>query len=143
MADQHVQIHTAHWPGLSSFGGMETVANPQVQAMMLNHALTAQCFVVCASSPTSQESIDYIEKALGPQSTVKPGGGWTAIVHPYTPIVSGPVTDGKEQLVSAEIDLDDIKDVKIWLDTTGHYSRPDIFQLQVDAVSKSTTTFLT
>ncbi|KAA6426358.1 MAG: nitrilase [Trebouxia sp. A1-2] len=112
MAEQRVQIHTAHWPALSSFGGFETVANPQVQAMMLNHALTAQCFVVCASSPTSQESIDHMEKAMGPQSMVKPGGGWTAIVHPFTPILAGPATDGEEQLVTAEVNLDEIKDAK-------------------------------
>ncbi len=110
--------------------------------MMLNHALTAQCFVVCASSPTSQEAIDYMEKALGPQSMIKPGGGWTAIVHPFTPILAGPATDGEEQLVTAEINLDDIKDTKVWLDTSGHYSRPDIFQLKVDTAPKSTTTFV-
>ena len=109
---------------------------------MLNHALTAQCFVICASSPTSQEAIDYIEKALGPQGMIKPGGGWTAIVHPFTPILAGPATDGEEQLVTAEIDLDDIKDAKVWLDTSGHYSRPDIFQLKVDTAPKFTTTFV-
>ena len=49
MAEQRVQIHTAHWPALSSHGGFETVANSQVQAMMHNHALTAQCFETVAS----------------------------------------------------------------------------------------------
>ena len=73
MAEQGVLIHAAHWPALSSFGGFEQVANPQIQAMMLNHALTAQCFVICASSPTSPESIAYIEAELGPQQIVKPG----------------------------------------------------------------------
>lgn len=73
MAEQGVLIHAAHWPALSSFGGFEEVANPQIQAMMLNHALTAQCFVICASSPTSPESIAYMEAELGPQEIVKPG----------------------------------------------------------------------
>ena len=83
-----------------------------------------------------------MEEALGPQTIVKPGGGWTAIVHPFTPIVSGPITSGKEHLVKADIDLDDIKDTKMWVDTTGHYSRCDIFQLHVDTLPKVTTTFV-
>ena len=143
MAEQGVHIHTAHWPALSSFGGFEAIANIQIEAMMRNHALTAQCFVVCASSPTSVQSIEYMEKALGPQSVVKPGGGWSAIVHPFTSLVTEPATDGEERLVIADIDLDDIKDTKMWVDTTGHYARPDIFQLQVDLKPKKTTTFQT
>ena len=67
MAEQNVGIHAAHWPALSTIAGFDTVANPQIQAMMLNHALTAQCFVVCASGPTSPEAVQYIEAALGPQ----------------------------------------------------------------------------
>lgn len=71
---------------------------------------------------------------------MKPGGGWTAIIHPFTPVVAGPATDGEERLV-ADINLDDVKDTKMWLDTTGHYSRPDIFQLHLDMKPKNTTTF--
>ena len=143
MAEQGELIHTAHWPGLSSHGGFETIANPQVEAMMLNHALTAQCFVVCASSPTSAEAVEYIEKALGPQKLIKPGGGWTAVIHPFTNILAGPATDGEERLIIADINLDDVKDTKMWLDTTGHYSRPDIFQLHVDMRPKPNVVFQT
>lgn len=143
MADQGVQIHTAHWPGLSRFRGFETVANIQIEAMMRNHALTAQCFVVCSSSPNSIQNIEYMEKVLGPQTVVTPGGGWTAIVHPFTSFAAEPATDGEERLVIADINLDDIKDTKMWVDTTGHYSRPDVFQLQVDLKPKRTTTFQT
>ena len=141
MAEQGVMIHAAHWPALSSFGGFEKVANPQIQAMMLNHALTAQCFVICASSPTSAESIAYMEAELGPQHIVKPGGGWTATVHPFTPILAGPETGSTETLVTADISLDDINDTKMWVDTMGHYARPDIFRLIVDVGPKKCTSF--
>ena len=70
MGEQNVSIHAAHWPALSTIAGFDAVANPQIQAMMLNHALTAQCFVVCASGPTSPEAIQYIEAELGPQQVV-------------------------------------------------------------------------
>lgn len=70
MAEQNVSIHAAHWFGLSGNAGFEAVANPQIQAMMLNHALTAQCFIVCAAGPTSPDAIKYIEDELGPQQVV-------------------------------------------------------------------------
>ena len=53
-------------------------------------------------------------------------------MHPFTPILAGPETGSTETLVTADISLDDIKDVKMWVDTTGHFSRPDIFRLVVD-----------
>ena len=141
MAEQNVTIHAAHWPALSTIVGFEAVANDQIQAMMLNHALTAQCFVICASSPTSTEAIELMEAELGPQNVVKAGGGWTAIIHPFTPIVAGPETGPDDALVIAEIDVGCVKDTKVWLDTAGHFARPDIFKLVVDTTCKRCTTF--
>lgn len=69
------------------------------------------------------------------------GGGWTAVVHPFTPILAGPETGSIETLVTADISLDDIKDAKMWVDTTGHFSRPDIFRLVVDMAPKKGATF--
>ena len=71
---------------------------------------------------------------------VKPGGGWTAIIHPFTPIVAGPETGPDDALLTADIDLNDIKDVKVWVDSAGHYARPDIFKLVVDMAPKKCTT---
>ena len=70
MAEQNVSIHAAHWLSLSTIAGFDAVANSQIQAMMLNHALTAQCFVVCAAGPISPDAIKYMEDELGPQQVV-------------------------------------------------------------------------
>ena len=126
------QIHAALWPALSTMPGFDQVANVQIEAMMLNHALTGQCFVVAASSPVTHDMLDFLEREMGPQEMLAAGGGWSAVVHPFTPILAGPVTGVEERLVATEIDLDAISDVKVWVDTTGHYARPDVLRLQVE-----------
>ncbi len=126
------EIHAGLWPALSTMAGFDQVADAQIEAMMRNHALTGQCFVVAASSPVTQQMLDYIAAQLGPQEMLWTGGGWSAVIHPFAQIVSGPAQSVEERLVAAAVDLDDIKDVKFWVDTTGHYARPDILRLQVE-----------
>lgn len=129
LADQAMQIHAGLWPGLSTMAGFEGVANMQTQAVMQSHAITAQTFVVNGSSPVTQQMLDFLEAELGPQDYLKTGGGWSAVIHPFGPIIAGPVSGEDEQLVVADVDLDDISDVKMWVDTSGHYSRPDVVSL--------------
>ena len=51
-------------------------------------------------------------------------------------VLVGPDFDG-ETILYADIDLDDIARGKYDFDATGHYSRPDVFQLTVDTRPKS------
>eukprot|EP00192_Tetraselmis_astigmatica_P013384 CAMPEP_0117651104 /NCGR_PEP_ID=MMETSP0804-20121206/1911_1 /TAXON_ID=1074897 /ORGANISM="Tetraselmis astigmatica, Strain CCMP880" /LENGTH=330 /DNA_ID=CAMNT_0005457053 /DNA_START=195 /DNA_END=1189 /DNA_ORIENTATION=- len=124
----------------STLVGFDTVANPQIEAMMKNHAITGQVPVVCASSPVTQEMLDFMEKELGPQTFMGTGGGWTAVVHPFALVLSGPVSSVvEEQLVVAEIDPSMRNDVKMWVDNEsgGHYSRPDIFQFSFQSSGRT------
>ena len=137
---QDEQIHAGSWPSLATLAGFADVFDDQVEAMSRNHAITGQCFVVVAQNPVTQEMLNVMTDALGPQEFMTAGGGWSAVIHPMTPYLAGPHTGLEERLVSAEIDLDDIAGVKLFVDSTGHYSRRELLRLVVDDEPKSAMT---
>ncbi|MBI4908940.1 MAG: nitrilase [Acidobacteria bacterium] len=57
--------------------------------------------------------------------------GGSVIVNPQGQLLAGPAY-GEETVLTAELDLNEIAEGKYDLDATGHYSRPDIFQLKVN-----------
>jgi hypothetical protein len=60
-------------------------------------------------------------------------------VDPFGNFLAGPNMEGEAVLV-AEIDCAQIVGGKYDLDVVGHYARPDIFQLHVDARAKQPVT---
>lgn len=137
---QGEQIHAGSWPALSTLVGFREVFDPQVEAMSRNHAITGQCFVIVSQNPVTQQMLDVMADELGPQEFLTVGGGWSAIIHPMTPYLAGPHTGLEEKVLVAEIDLDDIAGVKVFVDATGHYSRREILRLTVDDEAKSAVT---
>ena len=57
--------------------------------------------------------------------------GGSAIISPLGKVLAGPHFDG-EAILTATLDLDDIGRGKFDFDVAGHYSRPDVFQLNVN-----------
>ncbi|KAF2280371.1 carbon-nitrogen hydrolase [Westerdykella ornata] len=130
MQNQH--IHAGAWPALSTMAGFEAVADAQIEALMKNHALTAQVFVITASNYVDRQCLQWMEENLGPQEFVKEGGGWSAILHPFCAFIAGPHTGAEEKLVAGEIDFSSMGAVKVWIDAAGHYQRPEILQFSFD-----------
>lgn len=126
------EIHAGAWPALSTMAGFEGSANAQIEALMKNHALTGQTFVICASNYVDESCLQWMEKNLGEQDSVKAGGGWSAIIHPFCVFLAGPHEGAEEKLVSAEIDLDQMGVVKVWIDGTGHYRRPEVLDFSIN-----------
>jgi nitrilase len=66
--------------------------------------------------------------------------GNTTIVGPDGEILAGPLI-GEEGIVYADLDLDAARASRRMFDPTGHYSRPDVFQLTVDTRRKRPVVF--
>jgi predicted amidohydrolase len=88
--------------------------------------LVAACFMAKAALPADFELTE--DFAAAPDVLLR---GGSAIVAPNASFVVDPVY-GKEDLLTAELDLDRIAEEKLALDTGGHYSRPDLFEVKVN-----------
>lgn len=102
------------------------------QSSMRHIAYEGRCFVVsaCQVQPPATEVLGGgITLRDRPASEPMIRGG-SCIVSPFGEITAGPLR-GEDGLVVAEIDLDDIVRARFDLDVTGHYARPDVFQLTV------------
>lgn len=129
---QHETVHAAAWPALMAVPGFERAGNAQVEALVRAHALAAQAFVVAAGSFVDNACLTWMRDTLGEQNLVRPGGGWSAIVHPFCFHIAGPHTAADERLVQAVIDKQDLSEVKVWIDSAGHHGRPEILQFGFD-----------
>jgi nitrilase len=105
-------------------------------ASMRHIAVEGRCFVLSSNQFNRRRDFppDY-DSTFGevPDAIVCRGG--SCIVDPFGNFLAGPNTEGEAVLI-AEIDRAQIVRGKYDLDVVGHYARPDIFQLQVDARAK-------
>ena len=67
--------------------------------------------------------------------------GGSVIVGPYGDVLAGPLV-GQEGLVTAEVDMDELVRARYDFDVVGHYARPDVFSLKVDARQKLPVEFI-
>lgn len=119
-----IQVHAAQWPGFPFITDIIDVATRQT-------AFENGCFVISAREIMTQGQImpGMPPSECDPMQYAMNGG--SAIIGPDGRYLAGPVF-GEETIVTAEIDLDQITRTKAWFDGTGHYSRPDVFQLRWD-----------
>lgn len=94
---------------------------------MIHIALEGRCFVLSACQyaeekdyPPDHPGVDGPER--NPNNVMIAGG--SVIISPLGEVLAGPLL-GKEGVITAELDLNDVVRGKFDLDVTGHYSRPD------------------
>lgn len=123
------QIHIAAWPGISalSHDPQSGIFNAVTEAAARHHALAAQVFVINVQSCIDEVTVDRLGFA-GRPDMMRIGGGWTAIIGPNGQIISGPNCD-EENIVYAQLNLEDIIRIKYACDSVGHYARPDVVRL--------------
>jgi len=103
------------------------------QATLIHIALEGRCFVLgCNQFMTkSMYPTDLVEaENLSSLPEILCRGG-SAIISPSGEYLAGP-SFNKEEILLADLDLTEVVRGKFDLDITGHYARPDVFQLTVN-----------
>lgn len=121
--DSGEHIHIAVWPSVHE---MHQVASR-------HYAFEGRCFVLAAGLLMKSGDLPA-QLEVVPELSARPGHflltGGTSIIGPDGRYVVEPVVD-EERLVFAELDLTAIDKERMTLDVTGHYQRPDLFDLKV------------
>lgn len=110
------------------------------QSSMRHIALEGRCFVVsaCQYQPSPASRGESVEDWNDDEPLI---AGRSVIVGPLGDVLAGPL-EAEEGLIHAEIDLADLPGARYDFDPVGHYARPDVFSLTVDARLKSAVTFM-
>lgn len=137
LAAQGTQIHAALWPG------WEKTPRPGEYCWSRQHLLSrafasqAGAYVICASGLRLEKDIPERWRPLG----VWEHTGHSAIIDPRGEIIA--LAESDEEILIAEGSLDIVRAAKAACDIAGHYSRPDIFDLTIDASPAPPRIFLT
>lgn len=103
---------------------------------MQHVALEGRCFVLSSNQfcRRSDYPLDYpSDLPAEPEAIVSRGG--SCIVDPLGNVLAGPLWD-QEGIITAEIDVAQVARALYDFDPVGHYSRPDVFTLNVDKREK-------
>ncbi|MGF7147636.1 nitrilase [Sphingomonas zeicaulis] len=111
-------------------------------ASMRHIALEGRCFVLssCQHITRGAYPADY-ECALGddPETVLMRGG--SLIAGPLGDLLAGPDYSG-ETILYADLETDEVIRGRYDFDASGHYSRPDVFRLEVDTRPRTATNWI-
>lgn len=103
------------------------------QATLRHIACEGRCFVLGCNQYVTKEmypaDLPGIED-LADQPQVMCRGG-SAVISPLGEVIAGPLFD-QEGILYADLDLSEVARGKFDFDVTGHYARPDVFNLRVN-----------
>jgi predicted amidohydrolase len=113
------QIHVAAWPQVKE---MNLIASR-------HHAFEGRTFVIACGAILRRDALPpELECIEGTPELVLRGG--SAIIGPDGALLAGPVHD-EEMILYADLDLGRIDEESLTLDASGHYARPDLFEVRL------------
>ncbi|PPC79226.1 nitrilase [Pokkaliibacter plantistimulans] len=109
------------------------------QCSMRHIAHEGRCFVIsaCQVQPSPAQLGIEVEGWDAQRPLIR---GGSVIVGPLGDVLAGPLTD-QTGLLTADIDTADLIRARYDFDVTGHYARPDVFELHVDERRKQGVVF--
>lgn len=111
------------------------------QSSMRHIAYEGRMFTLSACQyMTRADAPDDYAAYVGEPSITELIKGGSVIVDPFGEVIAGPLR-GREGVLSATIDLDDVIRGRYDLDVAGHYARPDVFSLGVDTEARASVSF--
>ncbi len=130
---QGVNLHVALWPGC--------VRNTIDITRFI--AMESRSFVLSASSLLREQDIPagvpFRERMVTPGELISDGG--SCIAGPDGQWIVPPVSN-EERLIYADVSLDAVRRERQNFDPSGHYARPDVFELRVDRRRQAVATYL-
>jgi len=137
-------IHIAQWPMVKD---LHQIASRQ-------YAFEGQCYVISAGCTlTKQQMIDGIISVSGKDSPALeliesiPAKaddfllrGGSSVIKPNSEYQTEPLQD-ESDIIYADLDLSLLSEGNLFIDTNGHYSRPDVFQLHVNTKDQQNVKF--
>ena len=115
------QIHAGLWAG-------HGFVKPTMDFASKQYAFEGQVFAIVSSGYINEKMIpDSIPQK---KNTLWDYPGGSGIINPRGEYIAGPVY-GKEDIIYADIDMDMILRAKAVIDAVGHFSRPDILELNI------------
>lgn len=121
LASQGTQIHIAAWPTLDH----------ESRGVLFSSAFAGQAgsYVIAVGGTRTPADLPESMKELAPEGFGRTGG--SVIIDPWGNVMEGPI-ENDEAILIAECDLNTAILAKSFCDIGGHYSRPDVFELNVN-----------
>lgn len=98
------------------------------QTTLQHIAIEGRCYVLGCNQYISKET--YPEELLTEIKEIPKCSGGSVIIAPGGKVIAGPVFD-REEILFADIDLDEVIKGKYEFDAAGHYNRPDVFSFRI------------
>lgn len=132
MTAQYSRVHVMSWPN-----HFPAIGRPMRERVAIDSQAFAQmskAFVVSACGTVDENTIARLELSSADEEVIRSPQfcGGSVVVAPDSQIIAGPLGN-EEGILYADLDLEVGVRMKLRHDFAGHYNRPDIFQVRINA----------